>query len=153
MNMNKKGFTLIELLAVIVILAIIAVIATPIITGIIEDAKKNAAMDSAYGVLNSVQGLYAGSMLTDSTVTLPITVTWTNGTPTTSGGTTNTITLTGTQPTTGTVTLSDTGKYCVGTHTPKTDAADEACIGDNFLVVNGYKVTYDFENQKFTTVE
>ena len=38
--MKKKGFTLIELLAVIVILAIIAVIATPIITGIIEDSKK-----------------------------------------------------------------------------------------------------------------
>ena len=36
----KKGFTLIELLAVIVILAIIAVIATPIITNIIEDSKK-----------------------------------------------------------------------------------------------------------------
>ena len=41
--MKKKGFTLIELLAVIVILAIIAVIATPIITGIIEDSKKSAA--------------------------------------------------------------------------------------------------------------
>ena len=38
--MRKRGFTLIELLAVIVILAIIAVIATPIITGIIEDSKK-----------------------------------------------------------------------------------------------------------------
>ena len=36
--MRKRGFTLIELLAVIVILAIIAVIATPIITGIIEDS-------------------------------------------------------------------------------------------------------------------
>ena len=38
----KKGFTLIELLAVIVILAIIALIATPIIFGIIEDAKENS---------------------------------------------------------------------------------------------------------------
>ena len=35
----KKGFTLIELLAVIVILAIIALIATPIILGIIDDAR------------------------------------------------------------------------------------------------------------------
>ena len=38
--MKKKGFTLIELLAVIVILAIISLIATPIILGIVEDAKK-----------------------------------------------------------------------------------------------------------------
>ena len=38
----KKGFTLIELLAVIVILAIIALIATPIILGIINNAKKES---------------------------------------------------------------------------------------------------------------
>ena len=38
----KKGFTLIELLAVIVILAIIALIATPIILGIINDARKES---------------------------------------------------------------------------------------------------------------
>ena len=44
--MNKKGFTLIELLAVIVILAIIALIATPIILGIINDAKEDAAQQS-----------------------------------------------------------------------------------------------------------
>lgn len=40
--MNKKGFTLIELLAVIVILAIIALIATPVILGIITDAKEES---------------------------------------------------------------------------------------------------------------
>ena len=40
--MKKKGFTLIELLAVIVILAIIALIATPIILGIINDAREKA---------------------------------------------------------------------------------------------------------------
>ena len=38
----KKGFTLIELLAVIVILAIIALIATPIILGIINNAKEES---------------------------------------------------------------------------------------------------------------
>ncbi|MBQ9181670.1 MAG: prepilin-type N-terminal cleavage/methylation domain-containing protein [Bacilli bacterium] len=54
MKMNKKGFTLIELLAVIVILAIIALIATPIIMGIIDDARTNAAMNSAYGYLDAV---------------------------------------------------------------------------------------------------
>ena len=40
--MRKNGFTLIELLAVIVILAIIALIATPIILGIINDAKRES---------------------------------------------------------------------------------------------------------------
>lgn len=54
MKMNKKGFTLIELLAVIVILAIIALIATPIIMGIIDDAKTQSAKNSAYGYLDSV---------------------------------------------------------------------------------------------------
>ena len=45
--MKSKGFTLIELLAVIVILAIIALIATPIILGIINDAKKQSEDRSA----------------------------------------------------------------------------------------------------------
>ena len=40
--MKKNGFTLIELLAVIVILAIIALIATPIILGIINDARRES---------------------------------------------------------------------------------------------------------------
>ena len=51
---NKKGFTLIELLAVIVILAIIALIATPIILNMIDNAKKGAAKDSAYGYIEAI---------------------------------------------------------------------------------------------------
>ena len=50
MKTNSKGFTLIELLAVIVILAVIALIATPLIMGTITKAKKNSAVDSAYGM-------------------------------------------------------------------------------------------------------
>ena len=45
--MKKNGFTLIELLAVIVILVIIALIATPIILGIINDARKESNERSA----------------------------------------------------------------------------------------------------------
>ena len=45
--MKNKGFTLIELLAVIVILAIIALIATPIILGIINDARTQSRKRSA----------------------------------------------------------------------------------------------------------
>ena len=53
--MRKRGFTLIELLAVIVILEIIAVIATPIITGIIEDSKKASFERSAEGVVEATK--------------------------------------------------------------------------------------------------
>ena len=52
---QRHGFTLIELLAVIVILAIIAVIATPIITGIIEDAKKSAFERSVEGIVKGTE--------------------------------------------------------------------------------------------------
>ena len=63
---SKKGFTLIELLAVIVILAIIALIATPIIVGVINDAKKNAFTDTAYGVAEAAKLYYAGQFDNDS---------------------------------------------------------------------------------------
>ena len=52
--MRKNGFTLIELLAVIVILAIIALIATPIILGIINDARKESQERSAELYLSAV---------------------------------------------------------------------------------------------------
>lgn len=55
MKMNKKGFTLIELLAVIVILAIIALIATPLILGVIDEAKQGAARSSAYGYAKAIE--------------------------------------------------------------------------------------------------
>lgn len=58
--MKNKGFTLIELLAVIVILAIIALIASPIILNMINNAKKSAAVDSAYGYIEAIE--YTNSM-------------------------------------------------------------------------------------------
>ena len=61
--MKRKGFTLIELLAVIVILAIIALIATPMILGIIEKAKKGGAESSALGYLDAVEKTIATNML------------------------------------------------------------------------------------------
>ena len=68
MKMNKKGFTLIELLAVIVILAIIALIATPIIMGIIDDAKKNSARNGAYGYLDSIDKTIVSSSFNAQTI-------------------------------------------------------------------------------------
>ena len=61
--MNKKGFTLIELLAVILILAIIALIAIPAVTNVIEDSKKRAAKDSAYGYIEAVKNYTALSTI------------------------------------------------------------------------------------------
>ena len=50
----------------IVILAIIALIATPIIVGVIDDAKKNAFTDTAYGVAEAAKLYYAGQFDNDS---------------------------------------------------------------------------------------
>ncbi|MBE6139097.1 MAG: prepilin-type N-terminal cleavage/methylation domain-containing protein [Firmicutes bacterium] len=66
--MKNKGFTLIELLAVIVILAIIALIATPVILGIIEDARTSAAERSAELVKSGVQNAYTGYMMKNNGV-------------------------------------------------------------------------------------
>lgn len=52
---SNKGFTLIELLAVIVILAIIALIATPMILGVVETARKGAAESSVLGFVDAVE--------------------------------------------------------------------------------------------------
>lgn len=54
-DLNQFGFTLIELLAVIVILALIALIATPMILGVIDSAKKGAAESSTYGYISALE--------------------------------------------------------------------------------------------------
>ena len=58
-KLYDKAFTLIELLAIIVILAIIAVITVPIILNIIDNSKKGAAIDSAYGYKKAINQYYA----------------------------------------------------------------------------------------------
>ena len=67
MKTNRKGFTLIELLAVIVILAVIALIATPLIMGTITKAKKNSAVDSAYGYMKAVEQAIGEAQVDDPT--------------------------------------------------------------------------------------
>ena len=69
--MKNKGFTLIELLAVIVILAIIALIATPIILGIIEDARKEAKNRTAELVANGIELAYTSYLFDNSGVGSP----------------------------------------------------------------------------------
>lgn len=73
--MNNKGFTLIELLAVIVILAIIALIATPIILGIINDARTEAKERSAELVYAGVEYAYTTSLYNNTNGTVMTTPT------------------------------------------------------------------------------
>ena len=65
--MNKKGFTLIELLAVIVILAVIALIVTPIVTGIIAQAKESANARSVEGHIKDMEYAMLESAFKDGT--------------------------------------------------------------------------------------
>ncbi len=60
---NKKGFTLIELLAVIIILAIILSITTVFVVKIINDAKKEAFKNSAYGLIKSAENKHLSNLL------------------------------------------------------------------------------------------
>lgn len=109
----KKGFTLIELLAVIIILAVIALIATPVVLNVVENARTEAAKNSAYGIIDAAKYEYMDSLLTSSSVTggkaadLKV-----SGTPATGDGTWAMDT------TTGTITLTNVtiGDYtCTGT--------------------------------------
>ena len=67
--MKNKGFTLIELLAVIVILAIIALIATPIVLGIIDDARNGAKDSTAQMIIDNVELAYSTAYIKNSGVT------------------------------------------------------------------------------------
>lgn len=67
MKTRRLGFTLIELLAVIVILAIIALIATPMIMGVIDRARKGAVEASALGYIQAVEDISIYGMLDGKT--------------------------------------------------------------------------------------
>lgn len=64
---KNKGFTLIELLAVIVILAVIALIVTPIVTGIISNAKKSANARSVEGHISDVNYVILSKTMSGNT--------------------------------------------------------------------------------------
>ena len=116
-NTNKKGFTLIELLAVIVILAVIALITTPIILNMINNAKKSAAIYSAYGYIEAIE--YNNTMAQ---------VHNTKYTKIESGevSTINSLVkVKGTKPTSGNVTI------------------EKGRVTEATLVINGYIVKYD----------
>lgn len=98
---QKKGFTLIELLAVIVILAVIALIATPLIMGVINDAKKGAFSDSMHGIVKAAE-LYTSRLLTKNPTNIFRTVHF--------DGTTNDLNLSGEQPKNGILVINKNGE-------------------------------------------
>ena len=110
--MKEKGFTLIELLAVIVILAIIALIATPIILGIINDARKESQERSAELYLNGVELAIARKNLSTEFSPTECTITGVNKLDCDSGELT--VEVDGEVPTSGTIKF-DNNKVKEGT--------------------------------------
>ena len=147
--MKKSGFTLIELLAVIVILAIIAVIASPLVINVIENARKESAANSAYGTLNGVKSHYSDSLLGTNPISLPLTVDFSKTSDAAGVVAGTSVSMSGNKPTAGTVTLTSSGKYCVGTYVAAAGETLESCT-PSALTVNGYNCSYDWSTQKIT---
>ena len=162
---NKKGFTLIELLAVIVVLAIIALIATPIVMNTIKNAKKGAAERSADNYIKQVETAVAESRIDGTKIA--------NGTyniqpdgnlcPASGCGENDkdkiTIDMSGTKPTSGTVTISNgevsqeetimtVGDYGVGYKNGKISATDLSTeLSKNLCVFISGETSYSFGAQ------
>lgn len=112
MKMERKGFTLIELLAVIVILAIIALIAVPVIMNIIANARKSAAADSAYSIINAGKLYYANELLVHPAESFETTVfSWETLDPIEKDG--NTLEIKGTKPEGGKITINEDGRVLI----------------------------------------
>ena len=158
--MNKKGFTLIELLAVIVILAIIALITSPIILGVIEGARKDAAKDKAWGTINAVDLAYAQDQIQERKYKLGTPVTFNNKKA--SVGTTS-VKASGELPESGTVIIREDGSiiaqnlkfkdYTCSTVKSETDNTIDPnnveCVKGNWQIpTNGvvYRSTGDYLN-------
>jgi len=146
---NSRGFTLIELLAVIVILAIIALIATPIIVGLIDDARREAAANSAYGVYHAAENVFAKVLLANASgLPGPIIYTFNTGgtveigygdalttTPPTEWNITAAdaaLDFNGTKPTGGTMTLNVNGSVAVDTALTINNFTCTKATGDTF---------------------
>lgn len=119
---SKKGFTLIELLAVIVILAIIALIATPIVIGVINKARENSVVNSAYGVVDAAKLYYTESLLSSTQV---------------SSGDVSSLNVSGTKPSAGTWSITTDGQVTISgvkfdgyTCSTKSGSSEVSCAKD-----------------------
>ena len=140
--MKEKGFTLIELLAIIVILAIIAVITIPQIMNVVEDSKKSATKDSAYGYKNAVHQYYLTNSSNDDEFDLNGSYDVIDGAIVARGNTYN-ISVDGEAPKSGSITVEDGeiiegcidyGKYSVIIENGNvTEAAPGACYDISYF--------------------
>lgn len=142
MKNNKKGFTLIELLAVIVILAVIALIAVPQVLKILNQTRRSAAEDSAYGILKSAESYVATYMMDhhgdwngttyftcSSTGCVEATKSESGDYTAVTGDDKATLDFNGSKPTKGVVELNSTGEATIVTGNP--------------LEINGFTCTQD----------
>ena len=136
--MKNKGFTLVELLAVIVILAVISLIATPMILGVIETAKKGAAESSALGYIDAVEKQIMMNQL-DSTKTNIVDRTYSVEELTELG-----VTIKGTVPT-GNVTIenSQVSNYILGVNGYVVENGTTTKVNNTQKYNNGYVVYYN----------
>lgn len=133
MKKKNKGFTLIELLAIIVILAIIAVITVPIILDVIDNAKKGAIKDSAYGYKDAVNKYYVSELYNNQNIKFNGDYTITDKGELSDGTNTYPIQVSGTTPSGGNLTFEN-------------NMLKNGCI-----TIDEYKAT--IENGEVTTVE
>ena len=128
MKKKNEAFTLIELLAIIVILAIIAVITVPIILNIIDNSRKGAAINSAYGFVDAINKKYLSSMIDGSNARMDGTYSISDGKITGGIYSNEEINISGTKPTSGTLTF-------------KNNKLQSGCI-----VINEYEIRYQDGN-------
>lgn len=125
MMKKRKGFTLIELLAVLVILTVIGLIVVPIIMKTIEDAKKGSYKNSAHGIIQAAENLYAKKVIYQDTIIENIEFKYKDGAAVVKGDggvTLPKLDFKGLEPTSGSVTIDKDGnieiaivydKYCI----------------------------------------
>ena len=133
--LNKNAFTLIELLAIIVILAIIAVITVPIILNIIDNSRRGAASDSAYGYKDAVNKWYVTKLSEDHDFRLSGDYSVTNGVLNGLGVNNVEIPLSGDKPSSGKLHYTN-------------NVLDDGC-----LVIGDYKITFKSDGSVNETVK
>lgn len=72
-SVKRNAFTLVEVLAVIIIIAIVATITIPLILNVIDESKKGAFKNSAYGIVKAAELSYTKDVLSGNTKELSFT--------------------------------------------------------------------------------